>query len=628
MFSMTRLYLPLILAALQFISHADAAANCPLLGPVYPRPTDLLNSPIMQAAFANMTAQIDAVAAAAQGQQNSFSLEIFSTNTNTSEYTYHHTAPNLPTFNSTGVEKVDGNSVYRLGSLTKLFTIYTFLIQSGDIHWNTPITTYVPELKAIAAAQTGDATVKVSWNDITIGALASHMAGIAADSSLVGELTQEITSQQALSYMGFPPIPKADIPTCGTYPECTRSQFFSTFSRMQPALAPFSTAAYSNVAYQILGYALQTITGKTFESMLTSSVLTPLGLSNTFYNAPTETRGIIPGTVKSTNWYYSLGEENPAGNMYSSSSDIAKLGRAILSYRLLSGSQTRRWMKPMELDTDIKAAIGAPWGIRRILLDQKYRIVDTYDKGGQISVWTSFFLLVPDYNVGMVVLVAGNDLAGLQLELIQFFGDTVIPALEATAKAQAGEQYAGEYAFSAPNFGPNEELKARATPGEDNFIIGNGTQNGAIANLNATANATVHDAAAPLNSSMTVVIDDKPGLGVTRWISNGTDMRLTVAQLMTNYSDPYWVDLSIRLYPTDLIVDTAGSKKQSFKAIFEDLNAALVDATFYTACASWIGPTAYVYGGLSLDQFFFTTFSNGTVTLQPQALRATLKKIS
>jgi len=79
---------------------------------------------------------------------------------------------------------------------------------------------------------------------------------------------------------------------------------------MQPAFAPYATAAYSNVAYQILAYALENITGKTYEDML-NDVMKKLDLTNTYYNAPNDTKGIIPGTVDSTHWYYSLGEENP-----------------------------------------------------------------------------------------------------------------------------------------------------------------------------------------------------------------------------------------------------------------------------------------------------------------------------
>jgi CubicO group peptidase (beta-lactamase class C family) len=83
--------------------------------------------------------------------------------------------------NTTGVRRVDKNTVYRLGSLTKIFTIYTWLVQDGDLKWNTPITEYVPELQAVADRSSQDAVANVDWGDVTIGALASQMAGIVRD---------------------------------------------------------------------------------------------------------------------------------------------------------------------------------------------------------------------------------------------------------------------------------------------------------------------------------------------------------------------------------------------------------------------------------------------------------------
>ncbi|TVY39709.1 Beta-lactamase-like protein [Lachnellula occidentalis] len=594
----------------------------------------------MQAAFQNFTTFLQGRDAAIEGQQNSYSLEVFSAgDQDTSAFTWYHTADNLPSFNSTGVTKVDGDSVYRIGSLTKLFTMYTFLIEAGDFYWNAPITDFIAELQAIAANKTGDALTKVSWNDITIGALATHMAGLSSDTSVMGELSQSVPDNIELVYLGFPPMPEADLPTCGTWPECDRAQFFNILQRFDPAFAPFSTAAYSNIAYQILSYALEAITGKSYEAMLDESIINKLNLKSTFYNAPYEAVGIIPGTVKSTNWYYSLGEENPAGNMYSSSSDIARIGRSIMNYEMLSGPQTRRWMKPDSFDTDPRAGIGAPWGVRRISLDtsfaQTYRYVDTYDKGGSISVWASFMVLIPDYDVGFILLIAGNNINDLEMQFLDAWGDIIVPALEATAKDQAGTNYAGDYSVAASSGNSSDAILKPRSPAapppdisvaEDIMNPTNKTLGNAKASLNATSSTIPHDASAPLNSSMTILIDEKPGLGVTSWISNGTDMMLTVKQLMTNYTDPYWIDLSIRLYPTDLVVTNDGARKQSFKAIFEDLASPLVEKTYSTACATWIGPTAYVYGSLALDQFFFTTYSNGSVTIDPRALRVTLEK--
>jgi len=77
---------------------------------------------------------------------------------------------------------VDADTVYRIGSLTKIFTVYTFLAEAGDIHFNSPITNYVPELAALVQNNSANAINRVAWEDITVGELASHMAGIASDS--------------------------------------------------------------------------------------------------------------------------------------------------------------------------------------------------------------------------------------------------------------------------------------------------------------------------------------------------------------------------------------------------------------------------------------------------------------
>ena len=82
---------------------------------------------------------------------------------------------------SLGVKSVDGNSVYRLGSVTKIFTILTFLIEAGDIYWNTPVTQWVPELELLAGKAQYDPIMNVDWDSITLQDLASHMAGIVRD---------------------------------------------------------------------------------------------------------------------------------------------------------------------------------------------------------------------------------------------------------------------------------------------------------------------------------------------------------------------------------------------------------------------------------------------------------------
>ena len=74
-------------------------------------------------------------------------MQVFSTNkTFPILFEHHHTAQNLPSFNSTSVKRVGANTVYQLGSVTKVFTVLAFLAEVGDMHLNEPITKFIPEL--------------------------------------------------------------------------------------------------------------------------------------------------------------------------------------------------------------------------------------------------------------------------------------------------------------------------------------------------------------------------------------------------------------------------------------------------------------------------------------------------
>lgn len=79
-----------------------------------------------------------------------------------------------------------------------------------------------------------------------------------------------------------------------------------------PTFAPEAAPAYSNVAYMLLAFALENITGKDWLTLLTENVLDPLSLDDTFYTTPEDpSRGIIPGNASLVGWYNRLGDANP-----------------------------------------------------------------------------------------------------------------------------------------------------------------------------------------------------------------------------------------------------------------------------------------------------------------------------
>ncbi|KAK5165361.1 uncharacterized protein LTR77_008890 [Saxophila tyrrhenica] len=92
-------------------------------------------------------------------------------------FEYHHSASNLDEDDAQ-----DAETEWAIGDLTQIFTTISLLAGEGDEVWARSITEYLPELKASnVKAIPGRAIVQVAWEDVTLGALASHMAGIVRD---------------------------------------------------------------------------------------------------------------------------------------------------------------------------------------------------------------------------------------------------------------------------------------------------------------------------------------------------------------------------------------------------------------------------------------------------------------
>jgi CubicO group peptidase (beta-lactamase class C family) len=53
-------------------------------------------------------------------------------------------------------------------------------------------------------------------------------------------------------------------------------------------------STYSNVAFSLLGLALERTTGKPYSEIISSSILEPLGMNHTTTRKPKDSDGIIP----------------------------------------------------------------------------------------------------------------------------------------------------------------------------------------------------------------------------------------------------------------------------------------------------------------------------------------------
>lgn len=84
-----------------------------------------------------------------------FSLGLFSIHDRAAaELQYHYASPEVVKAPN-GTHKVDGDSIYRIASVSKLFTVYAGMIELSSEDWNRPITEFIPEL-AISAEKSDD----------------------------------------------------------------------------------------------------------------------------------------------------------------------------------------------------------------------------------------------------------------------------------------------------------------------------------------------------------------------------------------------------------------------------------------------------------------------------------------
>ncbi|CRG87024.1 putative membrane protein C663,14c [Talaromyces islandicus] len=502
---------------LLFAVAANAAFSLPktdlaLLGPVYEAQLDPSANAFAKAATQASEAVQEALTTANTSyglldtKGTSFSASVFIVGSDKPLFEYHFEAPELNGSYTKG--NLTEDTVYRTGSLAKLFTMYVWMVDIGDTVFNDPITKYVPEL-LVAAQISSKEQFSTNWSEVTIGALASQISGI-GNNFHTGDLAITgfgIPPTADDTLLGYPPLNGETVPQCNFYgPQktCTRQQFLQGVIEHPPVYPSYTTPVYSNIAFAILALAYEEITKVPFDVGFSRVYNHKLGLSSTTpRQPPQDANAIIPRNESFSLFSYDLGLEAPAGGQYTSTKDMRIIGQSILSSKLLPSYITRRWMKPSTFTSQWDMAVGAPWEIYRkeivanTIIDAG-RIVDTYSKSGDVGAYSTYIGLVPDYNIGMTILAAGDAPGNSVYAIRDLLVDIYYPAAEAAAKEKAEKAFLGTFA------------------------------------------------AKDRNSSITLTVDGGPGIAITSWVSNGTDF---LAGILAPYSD-------FRLFPTELSAST------------------------------------------------------------------------
>lgn len=200
----------------------------------------------------------------------------------------------------------DGDTKFRLGSLTKQFTAVAILLlnEHGKVDLDAPIATWLPGAPA-------------TWDGVTMRHLLSHTAGMP-------------------DFTRFP-----DYEALKTHPT-TSAELIARFRDRPLDFQPGERFAYSNSGYILLSAIVEAASGQTYADFVTDNLLQPLGMSDSGYDRhnvilPHRASGYAPTADGVANAdYVDMSIPIGGGALYSTTHDLLKWEQGLFGGRLLN----------------------------------------------------------------------------------------------------------------------------------------------------------------------------------------------------------------------------------------------------------------------------------------------------
>ncbi len=285
---------------------------------------------------------------------------------------------------------VDENTLFGIASNTKAFTAaaLAMLVDEGKITWDDPVAKHLPSF------QLHDPYVT---REMTIRDLLTHRSGLGLGA---GDL------------LWWPPT------------DYSREEIIQRFRYVRPATSFRSRYAYDNVLYMVAGQIVAAVSGKSWDDYIKERIFNPLGMttSNTTVAALTASRNAATPHAKVEAQLKAIAPQplenvGPAGSINSSVGEMAKWmilqlrrGQLAEGRRLFTERQSREMWSAQTITplgdppphlAALKAnfsAYGLGWGLT------EYRGYKTVSHTGGLMGFVSRVTLVPDLNLGVVVL--------------------------------------------------------------------------------------------------------------------------------------------------------------------------------------------------------------------------------
>ncbi|HVX27865.1 MAG TPA: serine hydrolase [Parafilimonas sp.] len=276
--------------------------------------------------------------------------------------------------------------IFRLGSITKQYTAVSILqlVEQGKISLQDSIQKFIKDFP-------------YKGHTITIENLLTHTSGI--------------VDYEVLNF----PIPTAirvDFPP---------KQIIDSLSKLPLDFTPSSQFHYSNSNYFLLAYIIEQVSGKSYQDYLAENIFKPAGLTNTFYDSPTE---IIPNRINGyakyngkyfNAGYISMSQVYGAGALVSNVDDMFKWHEALYNYKLIKKETLEKACTPFMLSDGTKSTYGYGWFIKN---RNDYTSIE---HAGGIDGFQSDEIYLPDQNIFIATLYnslneGGDDPAFMALD--------------------------------------------------------------------------------------------------------------------------------------------------------------------------------------------------------------------
>lgn len=352
----------------------------------------------------------------------------------------------------TSNEAVTPETLFAIGSSTKAFTAtaIAMLVDEGKMSWDDPLSRHVPSLQLKVKAQAGE----------------------------------QATVRDALSHRtGFPRM--GVLWASGTL---ARDQIFQHASRAEPTAALRESFQYNNVMYAGAGEASARAAGMTWEELVRTRILAPLGMQHTYMSS--RDAGQTGLLATGYTWYPDQkrhARENlrdvasvaPAGSIHSSALDMAawlrlQIGDGVFAGKRLIQEATLAETRTVQIAVDSTGGYGLGWFVR------DWKGQPFVEHGGNIDGFAASVGFLPESDVGYVLL-SNTSASLLQAQVASLVFDALLGSPDRGAGKPAGEDLAPYVGAYVANFGPFQDARFRVVekngglavdvPGQDVFEL-------------------------------------------------------------------------------------------------------------------------------------------------------------